>query len=449
MITRLTLDYTNMARFLTPEMWEGAEASVRNAHQKLITRNGAGNDFLGWLDLPETMRDSCDRIESSAEQIASSSDVLVVIGIGGSYLGARAVIDALTPPFAKTRCQVVYAGHHLDGEYLIRLLESLEGKRVAINIVSKSGTTTEPAIAFRLLKNWMEKRYTKNETRTRIIATTDAARGTLKRLADDEGYQCFVIPDDVGGRFSVLTSVGLFPIAAAGFSIRRLLEGAASMRSRTNDASFLSNPAYMYALLRYAMWASGKKIEVLSSFSPSFQYVGEWWKQLYGESEGKNGAGIFPASTIFTTDLHSLGQYIQDGVRNVFESFLLVGTQRIDATIPHLDADDGLEYLAGRDIREVNFQAYKGTALAHYQGGVPNLSITIPRLDEHSIGELVYFFEVGVALSGYALGVNPFDQPGVEAYKKNMFALLGKPGFETEKELITQQLNHSAPHIVE
>ncbi len=445
----LSLDYSNIVPFVTSEMWDTSYQQVLEAHSLLVNRTGRGNDFLGWFDLPETVQPQLERIMDVAHRIQQSSDAMIVVGIGGSYLGARAVIEAMTPPFSKPPVEIMYAGHNIDGEYLRALLSSLDDKRVSVNVISKSGTTTEPALAFRVIKNWMEKKYSKDEARKRIIATTDAKKGTLRKLADDEGYETFVIPDDVGGRFSVLTPVGLLPIAAAGISINDILHGASSMRDRISIASYESNPSFLYAMMRHAMFTFEKTIEVLSTFTPSMQYFCEWWKQLFGESEGKDGKGIFPASVVFTTDLHSMGQYIQDGMRDMFETFLVIDQPRGDLSIPSTNTDDGLEYLAGKKFSIVNEQAFQATAFAHLQGGVPNMNVVLPSLTADSIGELIYFFEAAVAFSGYALGINPFDQPGVEVYKKNMFALLAKPGFEKEQSEITSQLRHSAPHIVE
>lgn len=446
---RLSLDYSNIVPFATSEMWDTSYQKVLDAHSLFVNRTGRGNDFLGWIDLPATMQSQLERIMDVAHRIQQSSDVLIVVGIGGSYLGARAVIEAMIPPLTKPPVEILYAGHNLDGEYLRALLSSLDDKRVSVNVISKSGTTTEPALAFRVIKNWMEKKYSKDKARKRIIVTTDAKKGTLKKVADDEGYETFVIPDDVGGRFSVLTPVGLLPIAAAGISIDDILHGACSMRDRIYIASYESNPSFMYAMLRHVMFTSGKTIEVLSTFTPSMQYLCEWWKQLFGESEGKDGKGIFPSSVIFTTDLHSMGQHIQDGMRNLFETFLVIDQPRADLSIPSTNLDDGVEYLAGKKFSVINEQAFRATAFAHLQGGIPNMSVILPSLTANSIGELIYFFEAAVAFSGYALGINPFDQPGIEVYKKNMFALLGKPGFEKEQSEITAQLRHSAAHRVE
>lgn len=449
MNTRLTLDYTYCTPVLTPELWDGVFTTINAAHTKLLQRVGKGNEFLGWIDLPSTMKKQSSSLRETAERISETCDALIVIGIGGSYLGARAVIEALRAPFEKHGTEIYYAGNHLDGEYLKRLLAHLQDRSVSVNVVSKSGTTTEPALAFRIVKEWMENKYGKEESRKRIVATTDASRGALKQLADSGSYPTFVIPDNVGGRFSVLTPVGLLPIAVAGIDVVELLDGAEEMMQRAAQPSFETNPSFVYAMIRCAMAVQGKKIETLSTFAPQLSFIGEWWKQLYGESEGKKGKGIFPATCTFTTDLHSMGQYLQEGPRMLFETFLTVRAPREDLCIPGGAFGDGLEYLNGESLSSINEKAYRGTALAHLQGGVPNMCIALPDLSAHAIGELLYFFEYAVALSGYALEINPFDQPGVEAYKKNMFALLGKEGFEREREMMEEEQHKHAVHRVE
>ncbi|MBR9974903.1 MAG: glucose-6-phosphate isomerase [Bacteroidetes bacterium] len=440
--TRIRIDYGNTLDALDSKALDAALGRVRDAQSVLQQRSGPGSEFLGWVDLPAQARDALQPVQDTAERIRSQADVLIVIGIGGSYLGARAVIEALRPPFDSAGTQVLYAGHHIDGGYLRGLMDACADRRVALNVISKSGTTTEPALAFRVLRQWMEERYGRQEAAARIYATTDAQRGALRRVADEEGYTTFVIPDDVGGRFSVLTPVGLLPIAASGIDVAALLDGAVAMRETAllDDAD--RNPALRYAQLRDALYRSGKHIEVLASFHPPLTYVAEWWKQLFGESEGKDGKGIFPAAVSNTTDLHSMGQYIQDGERRLFETFLFSESVGTDIEVPSAVEDtDGLNFLAGSRFAEVNADALRGTALAHHEGGVPNATILLPGITPASIGALLYFFETAVALGGYALGVNPFDQPGVEAYKRNMFALLRKPGFEETRERLLARLS--------
>jgi glucose-6-phosphate isomerase len=430
----IRIDYTNTAAALEQALWTQSRQRARTALQTLINRNGPGSDFLGWRDLPLQPHEDVSRILERAERIRADSDAVIVVGIGGSYLGARAVIDALRPGFA-TGPELFYAGHHIDGGWLRGLMLHLEDRRVSINVISKSGTTTEPALAFRVLRQWMERKYGRSEAARRIIATTDASRGALRTLADSEGYDSFIIPDEVGGRFSVMTAVGLLPIATAGIDVPALLAGAAAMRERTEHFDDDVNPALCYASLRDAMYRSGKRIEILASFIPALASVAEWWKQLFGESEGKQGKGLFPASVQNTTDLHSLGQYIQDGERLLFETFIIDAAREGDVTVPSLDRDDdGMGFVAGMGFHEVNRNALLGTAHAHLHGGVPNCTIELPRLDATSLGALFYMFQIAVSIGGYALGVNPFDQPGVEDYKRNMFALLGKDGFEARRK---------------
>ncbi|MBN2174663.1 MAG: glucose-6-phosphate isomerase [Bacteroidales bacterium] len=421
---------------------------IEKIHQSIINKTGKGNDFLGWVELPGNIDEELiSSINRTANKLKSNTEILVVVGIGGSYLGSRAVIEALSHNFSllnprKNYPMVIYAGQNIGEDYLNDLLEVLDKKEYAIAVISKSGTTTEPAIAFRILKNHMEKKYGKAEAKERIVAITDQSKGALKKLATDEGYQTFVIPDDVGGRYSVLTPVGLLPIAVAGFDIQRLIDGAKSIQlMNSNPGSIKENPVFLYAVTRNELYKKGKLVEILVNYQPNLFYLTEWWKQLYGESEGKEGKGIFPAGVNFTTDLHSMGQYIQDGQRILFETVLSVAEPAKKMEIP-FDREnlDGLNFISGKRIDEVNKMAELGTTLAHIDGGVPNIKISIPKVNEFYLGQLIYFFEMACAVSGYLLDVNPFDQPGVEAYKKNMFALLGKPGFEKETEAIRELL---------
>ena len=430
-------DYSNAEGFLAQHEMDYFKVQVDAAHKQLHEKSGAGNDFLGWVDLPvDYDKEEFARIKEAAKRIQKDSDILIVIGIGGSYLGARAAIEMLTNSFHNMKSfkdgketAVIFAGNSISSTYLAELLELVEGKEISVNVISKSGTTTEPAVAFRFFKAYMEKKYGKEGAAKRIYATTDKARGALKTLADAEGYETFVIPDDVGGRFSVLTAVGLLPIAVAGCDIDAIMEGAKEAYDEYKNASYEENDCYKYAAARNAMYNKGKAIEMLVNYEPQLHYITEWWKQLYGESEGKDQKGIFPAGVDFSTDLHSMGQYIQDGRRILFETVIKVETPKKNLVLDLMDGDlDGLNYLAGKDMDYVNKQAALGTMMAHTDGGVPNFVISIPALDEKSFGALVYFFEKACAISGYLLGVNPFNQPGVEAYKKNMFKLLGKPG---------------------
>lgn len=433
---------------VTKEQVFAYEKEVAESMEKLHKGTGKGNDFLGWLHLPSSITDAhLSEIEAAAKQLRERCEIVVVIGIGGSYLGAKAVIEALSDTFAQIKGngnnpQVLFAGQNIGEDYLYELQQVLAGKQFGLINISKSGTTTEPAIAFRLLKKQLEAQVGKEEAKHRIIAVTDAARGALRKLADMEGYKTFVIPDNVGGRFSVLTPVGLLPIAVAGFDIRSLVSGAASMEQLCGaEVPFEKNPAAIYAATRNALYKTGKKIEILVNFNPKLHFFAEWWKQLYGESEGKDHKGIFPASVDFTTDLHSMGQWIQDGERSIFETVLSVNKMKYNVTIP-TDEDnlDGLNFLAGKRVDQVNKMAELGTQIAHVDGGVPNLRIEMPEITEKYLGELIYFFEKACGISGYLLGVNPFDQPGVEAYKKNMFALLEKPGYEEETKAIKAKL---------
>ncbi len=426
---------------------EALQSEAAEALALVDNGTGAGNDFLGWVDLPSRLDEALiSDIEAAAQQLREECEVVVSIGIGGSYLGAKAVIEALSDSFAAYKTdskepKVVFAGQNIGEDYMFELMRWLEGKKFGIVVISKSGTTTEPAIAFRLLKEMLERQEGKAEAARRIVAITDAKRGALRQLATEEGYKTFVIDDNVGGRFSVLSPVGLLPIAVAGFDIRALISGARMMQEATLAPEYDSNVALLYAATRSALYRAGKKIEILVNYNPKLHYFGEWWKQLYGESEGKDLKGIFPAAVDNSTDLHSMGQWIQDGERTIFETVLSVETSQYESVIP-TDADnlDGLNYIAGKRIDQVNKMAELGTRIAHVDGGVPNLRITIPALREDYLGQLIYFFEKACGISGYMLGVNPFNQPGVEDYKRNMFALLEKPGYEAETAAIKQRL---------
>ena len=438
-MNHLHFDYTKALKYMSEQEVTNMADKVALAHKHVTEKDGEGSDFLGWVSLPADYdKEEFARIEKAAEKIRSDSDVLVVIGIGGSYLGARAAIEMLSHSFHNSLCkekrkapQIFYAGNSISSTYLAELLEAVEGKDISVNVISKSGTTTEPAIAFRIFKELLEKKYGKEGAKGRIYATTDKSRGALKTLADAEGYETFVIPDYVGGRYSVLTAVGLLPIAAAGIDISEIMAGAKDAMERYSDPNLKNNECYQYAAVRNILHAKGKNIELMINYEPSLHYFGEWWKQLFGESEGKDNKGIFPAAADFSTDLHSMGQYIQDGMRLLYETAILVESPRKDFEIePTDDNIDGLNYLAGKTMDFVNKQAAKGTELAHTDGGVPNLAITVPSLTPYYFGEMVYFFEKACGISGYILGVNPFNQPGVEAYKKNMFSLLGKPGYD-------------------
>ena len=428
---------------------ESMKAIAESARELLLSRKGAGNDFLGWIDLPvDYDKEEFARILKAAEKIQKDSEVLLVIGIGGSYLGARAAIEFLRHNFynsvskeIRKTPEIYFVGNSISSTYMSHLMDVIGDRDFSVNVISKSGTTTEPAIAFRIFKEMLENKYGKAEAAKRIYATTDKARGALKTLATEEGYETFVVPDDVGGRFSVLTAVGLLPIAVSGADILKLMEGAASGRKQALENDFEHNDAMQYAAIRNILHRKGKMIEILANYEPSLHYVSEWWKQLYGESEGKDQKGIYPASVDLTTDLHSMGQFIQDGSRIMFETVLNVEEPQCQLTIKEEASDlDGLNYLAGKTVDFVNKSAMNGTVLAHTDGSVPNLMVTIPRQDEFSLGELFYFFEFACGVSGYILGVNPFNQPGVESYKKNMFALLGKPGYEKEREELLKRL---------
>ena len=445
----LVLDRNKCSAFLTETEIQNMKSAVLAARETLVSRTGAGNDFLGWVDLPENYdRDEFARIKKAADKIRNDSDVLLVIGIGGSYLGARAAIEFLNHCFynvvskeVRKAPEIYFLGTNISSSYIRDLKDVLAGKDFSINVISKSGTTTEPAIAFRIFKEMIEEKYGKEEAAKRIYATTDRARGALKTLATEEGYETFVVPDDVGGRFSVLTAVGLLPIAASGADIDALMAGAQAARKQALEADYEANNSLQYAAVRNILLRKGKNIEITANYEPALHYVAEWWKQLYGESEGKDQRGIFPASVDLTADLHSMGQFIQDGSRNLFETVLCVDDAGAEIVMGSEEADlDGLNYLAGRNLDFVNKNAMNGTILAHNDGGVPNMVVHIPDRSEYSLGQLFYFYEFACGVSGYVLGVNPFNQPGVESYKKNMFALLGKPGYEDAREALLARL---------
>lgn len=442
----ITLNLKNAGKFVSyEEVVALAQRSVRHL-DNLNNGTGAGSDFLGWLSLPDDILPQIESIEKAAVRLRSLSDTTVVIGIGGSYLGARAVIEGLSHSFRQVLKQkhheVIFAGQNICEDYMTDLIDILDDRNYSIVVISKSGTTTEPALAFRILKNHLEKKTGKASCAERIIAITDGKKGALKKMADVNGYETFVIPDNVGGRYSVLTPVGLLPVALAGFDIRMLVKGAKSMEEMTrHNRNAVSNPALLYASARNLIMQTGRTTEIIAGFTPRLHFLAEWWKQLFGESEGKEGKGIFPASVDFTTDLHSLGQYIQEGQRILFETIISVEKPGRELLIPkESDDSDQLNYIAGRRLSEVNINAELGTTLAHNDGGVPIITISVPKLSEFFIGQLIYFFELACAVSGYILDVNPFDQPGVEAYKKNMFALLNKPGFEEESKTIRERL---------
>ena len=438
----LNLNVNQAKSFLNDADYENVKKEIVEAHKLLRAQTGPGNDFLGWLNLPVDIDlEEVDRIKKAAERIKVQSQVLLAIGIGGSYLGARAALEMLKKYFGNEGVEVIFVGNHISSTYINQLLKYLEGKDFSINVISKSGTTTEPAIAFRIFKDYIEKRYGKEEAKNRIYATTDKARGALKSLSIAEGYETFIVPDNIGGRFSVLTPVGLLPIAAGGVNIDEMLSGAKAAYELYKEEDVEKNDALLYATYRNALYRSGKKIEMLINYEPRLQFFAEWWKQLYGESEGKDGKGIWVTSASFSTDLHSLGQMIQDGERTVFETVLNVLEPEENITI-EADKDnlDGLNFLAGKTVDYVNKMAMSGTMIAHVDGGVPNLRLDIPSVSAYNFGYLVYFFELACGVSAYTLGVNPFDQPGVEAYKKNMFALLGKPGYEELKAALEAKL---------
>ncbi len=448
-MNKVTFDYSKASSFIQEHEIDSMKKLAMDAKEVLVSKTGAGNDFLGWIDLPvDYDKEEFARIKEAVGKIQKDSDVLLVIGIGGSYLGARAAIEFLRHSFYNTVSkeirktpEIYFVGNSISSTYIKHLMDVIGDRDFSINMISKSGTTTEPAIAFRVFKAMLEKKYGKEEAAGRIYATTDKARGSLKNLATEEGYESFVVPDDVGGRFSVLTAVGLLPIAVSGADINKLMEGAQAGRKAALEAPFEENDALKYAALRNILLRKGKSIEILANYEPSVHYVSEWWKQLYGESEGKDQKGIFPASVDLTTDLHSMGQFIQDGSRNMFETVINIETSREEILLEEEPVDlDGLNYLAGKSVDFVNKSAMNGTILAHTDGQVPNFMVTVPEVNEFYLGQLFYFFEFACGVSGYLLGVNPFNQPGVESYKKNMFALLGKPGYEAQREELLKRL---------
>jgi glucose-6-phosphate isomerase len=432
------LDDSKIKSFISQDELMGFRDRVLEAHRKIHEKTGEGSDFLGWVDLPVNYdKEEFQRIKIAAEKIRNESQVLVVIGIGGSYLGSKAVIEALG---GDKKVEIIFAGNNLSSRYLNEILGKIEGREVSLNVISKSGTTIEPALAFRILRKWMENKYGV-EASKRIYVTTDKEKGGLKHLADKNGYETFVVPNDIGGRYSVLTAVGLLPIAVAGVKIDELIRGASEAREDSNNEDLVENEAYKYAVYRNILYGQGKAVEILANYEPGLHFFCEWWKQLFGESEGKDKKGIMPAAVDFTTDLHSMGQFIQDGNRILFETVISIEEDKEKILIKEEEEDsDGLNFLIGKTMDEVNKKAMQGTILAHMDGGVPNIIINLPRLDEYNLGYLIYFFEKACAMSGYLLGVNPMDQPGVESYKKNMFALLGKAGFEKEKEELEKRL---------
>ncbi len=448
-MSKVTFDYSKAAPFIKDHEVDSMKKLTEDAKELLVSKTGAGNDFLGWIDLPvDYDKDEFARIKKAAAKIQSDSEVLLVIGIGGSYLGARAAVEFLRHSFynvvskeIRKTPEIYFVGNSISSTYIRHLMDVIGDRDFSINMISKSGTTTEPAIAFRVFKEMMEKKYGKEEAAKRIYATTDRVKGSLKHLATEEGYETFVVPDDIGGRFSVLTAVGLLPIAVSGADIDKLMEGARAGRETALNAPFEENDSLKYAAIRNILLRKGKEIEILANYEPSVHYVSEWWKQLYGESEGKDQKGIFPASVDLTTDLHSMGQFIQDGSRNMFETVINIETSREELVLQEEPVDlDGLNYLAGKSVDFVNKSAMNGTILAHTDGQVPNLMVKVPEVNEFYLGELFYFFEFACGVSGYLLGVNPFNQPGVESYKKNMFALLGKPGYEAQREELLKRL---------
>ncbi len=445
----ITFNATNLRPFVQDTELENLTPQLKLAHKLLSTKTGAGHEFLGWLELPRLYdHDEFSRIRKAAARIRRTSDVLIVIGIGGSYLGARAAIEMLSHTVNASLSKrqrknplVIFAGNNISSTYLADLLDLIENKDVSINVISKSGTTTEPAVAFRIFKGWMEKKYGRDEAKSRIYVTTDATRGALKKLATDEGFETFVVPDDVGGRYSVLTAVGLLPIAAAGIDIREMMRGARIAMQDYREPELENNACYQYAICRNALLRKGYAVEIMVNYEPSLHYFTEWWKQLFGESEGKDGRGIFPAGVDNSADLHSMGQYIQDGRRFLFETVIQIEKARREVIIPN-DPDnlDGLNFLSGMTLQTVNHKAAQGTVLAHIDGGVPNMLLSVPEMTPYYFGQMVYFFEKACAISGYLNAVNPFNQPGVEDYKQNMFALLGKPGFEARKAELEARL---------
>jgi len=443
----ISLDINRTLEFVSKKQINAFQGKIISGHHQLLDKAGKGNDFMGWVDLPSSISNEfLDEIKADADRLSAKAEVFVVIGIGGSYLGSRAVIEALQHQFSSLvntgRPKIVYAGQNISEDYMADLIDVLDKYEYAVTVISKSGTTTEPALAFRIIKNHLEAKVGKAAAKNLIVAITDEKKGALRKMADDEGYKTFVIPDNVGGRFSVLTPVGLLPIACAGFDIKNFVEGARSMEKLCGiETPFEENPAAVYAAVRNALYRKGKKVEILANFNHKLNYISEWWKQLYGESEGKENKGIFPASVNFTADLHSMGQYIQEGERHIFETVVSVEKTNYNIAVP-FDTEnlDGLNFLSYKRIDEVNKMAELGTLIAHVDGGVPNLQISLPEINEFYIGQLLYFFEKACGISGYILDVNPFDQPGVEAYKKNMFALLEKPGFEAETKKLKNRL---------
>lgn len=445
----IIFDYSKVLSFVTEQEIKNFKDTTLNARNTLVNKTGIGNDYLGWLDLPvDYDKEEFSRIKEAAKKISKDSDILLVVGIGGSYLGARAAIEFLSHSFYNNLSkedrkapQIFFCGNSISTKYIADLKDLLKGKDFSVNIISKSGTTTEPAIAFRVFKEMLIEKYGKEEANKRIYATTDKARGALKNLANEEGYESFVVPDDVGGRYSVLTAVGLLPIAVAGIDIDKLMKGAARAREIVLNTEYEKNPSLLYAAIRNILNRKGKDVEIVANYEPSLHYVSEWWKQLFGESEGKDYRGIYPASVDLTTDLHSMGQFIQDGKRIMFETVLSVEESPVEILLNKEDVDtDGMNYLAGKSIDFVNKSAMNGTILAHTDGMVPNLLVRIPDVSPYSLGQLFYFFEFACGVSGYISGINPFDQPGVESYKSNMFALLGKPGYEKEREQLLKRL---------
>ncbi len=442
----IKLNDKHLAGFVNAQEYDAIAPQIKTAHKSLHEGTGLGNDFIGWVTLPTDYdKEEFARIKVAAEKIKKNTDVFIVIGIGGSYLGARAAIEFVKSPnyniLTKDTPQIYYAGNSISSTALAELLKICEGKDVSINMISKSGTTTEPAIAFRVFRELLEKKYGKDGAKERIFCTTDKARGTLKQLADTQGYETFVVPDDVGGRYSVLTAVGLLPIAVSGADIDKLMQGAKNAQDALANEDINSNDCYKYAAIRNMLYRKGKGTEVLVSYEPAFTMMSEWYKQLFGESEGKDQKGIFPASVVFSTDLHSMGQFIQDGSRNLFETVVLFDKCKEEILLSEDSENvDGLNFLAGKSMDFVNRKAFEGTVLAHNDGGVPNVVLSVPEMNEEELGYMIYFFEKACAISGYLLGVNPFDQPGVESYKKNMFALLGKPGYEDEKAVLEARL---------
>lgn len=449
MENKITLDYSKSLSFFSEKEIENMAYQTAIAHDMLHNKKGPGSDYLGWVNLPnEYDKEEFNRVLKAAENIKRTSDILIIIGIGGSYLGARAAIEALSHPFynllpqeKRKGSQIIFAGNNISSNYLSGIFDIIEGKDISVNVISKSGTTTEPAIAFRIFKEYLEEKYGVDEARKRIFVTTDKEKGALKTLANKEGYETFVIPDNIGGRYSILTSVGLLPIAACGIDIQKIMDGAGDACIDLNNKDINSNPCYKYAAIRNILYRKGKTTEILVNYEPNLHYFSEWWKQLYGESEGKDGKGIFPAAVDFSSDLHSMGQYIQEGLRNIYETVLNIEKPSVDIEIKEDKENiDGLNFLTGKTMDFINKKAFQGTVLAHIDGGVPNLILNVPEINEYYFGYLIYFFEKACGISGYLLGVNPFDQPGVEAYKKNMFALLGKPGYEKEKERLENRL---------